>query len=363
MRSNQRHQSTLAIAETAFARIGAHRQCADPKSYALWYNVAAGDSGLLSAAVSTRLARGGTLTTHDVEELHAAHVAPNVSDKTARLSARIAGEAAQIAAVIETVEASTAGYSRQLARGSQRLAGAADRKSAQAAAQDLIAAANEMAESNARLQAELHAMWEEMAQLRRDLGSLRAECHTDPLTGLGNNRFFAEALDKTIAECTTFGEPLTLLLVDIDKISAINESYGRIVGDRVLRFVAATLKEGITGRDSAARTRDDRFAVILPRTPLAPAVRTAEQFRHIIMKCELVKRSTGEKQSRLTVSIGVAALRGGMNAQALIETAELCLHGAKRQGRNCVIADVDEKLFAAVAGSDITALAMPVVRG
>jgi diguanylate cyclase len=123
-----------------------------------------------------------------------------------------------------------------------------------------------------------------------------------------------------------------------------------VVGDRVLRFVASTLKDTITGKDIAARYGGEEFAVIMPRTPLRAAVDVAEQLRLAVKKAELVRRSTGEKQSCLTISIGVAALQARTSPQALIEAADVCLHAAKRSGRNCVIGERDERLLIAVAG-------------
>ena len=75
------------------------------------------------------------------------------------------------------------------------------------------------------------------------------------------------------------------------------------------------MKETITGRDVAARYADEAFAIILPKTSLPPAVRIAEQLRHAVMKCELVRRTTGEK-ARLTLSVGVATLDERLLAQA-----------------------------------------------
>src|SRR5699024_4344096 len=99
----------------------------------------------------------------------------------------------------------------------------------------------------------------------------------------------------------------------------------------------------------------------LPTTSLPPAVRVAEQLRHAVMKCELVRRTTGEK-ARLTLSVGVAALDKRLPAQGLIDAAEMCLHAAKRAGSNCVISEADEKLFAAVAGNTFSAAALPFVK-
>jgi diguanylate cyclase len=354
---------TFAIAKAALGKISALGERADPKSFALWYGYSAGDSGLLTAAVNARLANKRALTPKDVEELHNTYIAPgDMPDKVDRLGARIAGETGQVAVAVGTAGSAAGAYSADLASATQRLGGIKDGEGVRSVVEHLLKSAREMAATNARLQVQLQAMWEEIAQLRRELTALRAESQTDPLTSLGNRRCFTGALERAIAECIAAKEALTLLMVDVDGIRAINETYGHVVGDRVLRFVAVTLKDGITGRDLAARYRDDRFAVMLPRAQLAPAVRTAEQFRHAIMKCELIKRSTGEKQARLTVSIGVATLHDIMSAQALVEAAEFCLHAAKRSGRNCVISEADEKLFAAIAGTTLSSAAIPFVR-
>ena len=110
-----------------------------------------------------------------------------------------------------------------------------------------------------------------------------------------------------------------------------------------MRFVAATLKNTLTGKDTAARFAGDKFAVIMPRTLLRTAIEVADQLRLAVMKGELIRRSTGEKQTRLTISIGIAALHKGTTPQALIEAADVCLFAAKRGGRNRVVGESDEK--------------------
>jgi diguanylate cyclase len=358
----QQYQNTIALADAALGKINSLGQPADPRSYALWFKYASGDSGLLSAAVNTRLARNGTLTPSDIEELHGAHIAPaHVQDKTDRIGQRMAGEIDQILATVEVAEDTAGHFTRDLASAAQRLARTVDRADVRAIIDALAQATRAAAEKNARLQAQLQAMSEEIAQLRREMIDLRTESQTDPLTGLGNRRYFLAALDRSIIESRATDEPLTLLVADVDRIKTINENYGNIVGDRVLRFIAMVIKEAITGRDVAARLGDDSFAIILPKTSLPPAVRIAEQLRHAVMKCELVRRTTGEK-ARLTLSVGVATLDKGLAAQGLIEAAEMCLHAAKRASRNCVVSEADEKLFAAVAGSTLSAAALPFVR-
>jgi diguanylate cyclase len=355
----QQYRDTLATAASALDKIGELNQPVDPRSYALWYGYATGNQGLLSAAMNTRLSRTGTLTLQDIEELYSGHIAPGPTpERVDRLGGRIAGEIAQMLTVVEEAAHSSGRYSSNLGSACRRLGNTTDRAGVYAIVQGLVQATQSMTAVNARLQEQLQAMSEEIAQLRREIDVLRSENESDPLTSLGNRRWFVRALEKSVVECNAAGAPLTLLMADIDRLKIINESYGHVAGDRVLRFVATTLRDGITGRDVAARFGENAFAVMLPRTPLAPAVGTAEQLRHAIMKCELVKRSTGERQSRLTVSIGVATLHQGLSAQALTETAELCLHAAKRSGRNCVVSEADEKLYA-LAGRSRPAVEIP----
>src|SRR5262245_6124615 len=124
----QEYHNTVGIAGAALRKIAAFGQPADPKSYALWFKYAAGDSGLLSAAINTRLTRNGTLNTADIEELHDAHIAPgHVQDKSTRIGARMAGEVDQIVATLEVAEDNVGHYSRDLVNAAQRLASTVSR--------------------------------------------------------------------------------------------------------------------------------------------------------------------------------------------------------------------------------------------
>src|SRR5262245_17594104 len=92
----QQYHSSVGIADAALRKLGAFRQPTDPKSYALLFKYASGDSGLLSAAIHSRLTRSGTLSPGDIDELHDAHIAPaHVEDKTSRIGTRMAGEVDQ----------------------------------------------------------------------------------------------------------------------------------------------------------------------------------------------------------------------------------------------------------------------------
>ena len=198
--------------------------------------------------------------------------------------------------------------------------------------------------SNRQLEERLSASKLEINELQENLEAVRTESLTDPLTQLANRKFFDITLEKAIAEAFERNEPLALMLTDIDHFKAFNDSFGHLTGDQVLRLVAMSVKHNVKGKDTAARYGGEEFAVILPNTVLRAAVTVAEHIRRAVMAKELMKRSTGEHLGRMTISIGVAALRNADSGQSLIERADTCLYAAKRHGRNRVMCETDPEV-------------------
>jgi diguanylate cyclase len=109
----------------------------------------------------------------------------------------------------------------------------------------------------------------------------------------------------------------------------------------VWRLFAGAVKQNVKGQDIAARYGGEEFAIVLNNNALRSAAAVAEHIRRAVMTKELMKRSTGEHLGRVTISIGVAALRPNDTPQSLIERADICLYAAKRGGRNRVISETD----------------------
>jgi diguanylate cyclase len=115
------------------------------------------------------------------------------------------------------------------------------------------------------------------------------------------------------------------------------------------------VKQNVKGRDIAARYGGEEFVIALPNTALQSAITVADHVRHAVMTKELMKRSSGERLGRVTISIGAAVLHPSDTSQLLIERADKCLYAAKRHGRNRVICEADPEADApAAAGDDIS---------
>jgi len=246
-----------------------------------------------------------------------------------------------VLATIDSAAGSATSYSASLADASATLQGASDGTVLRAVIERLISGARDMETNNKKLEARLSASRQEIEQLQQNLEVVRTESLTDPLTTLANRKFFDTELAKAIAEAKQSGEPLSLLMSDVDHFKAFNDKFGHVTGDQVLRLVAISVKQNIKGQDIAARYGGEEFAIVLPKTALRSAVTVADQIRRAVMTKELTKKSSGERLGRVTVSVGVAVLRPEDTQQSLIERADSCLYAAKRSGRNRVICETD----------------------
>jgi diguanylate cyclase (GGDEF)-like protein len=156
---------------------------------------------------------------------------------------------------------------------------------------------------------------------------------TDELTGLANRRRFEETLESEVERFRRFGQPLALVLLDIDNFKIVNDTYGHQQGDVVLREVARVLRESSREVDEPARYGGEELAVVLPGTDLEGAVNLAERVRRGIESLEVRMGANGSL--RVTASLGVATLPGaGYDARSLVEAADDALYRAKRMGKN-----------------------------
>jgi diguanylate cyclase (GGDEF)-like protein len=158
---------------------------------------------------------------------------------------------------------------------------------------------------------------------------------TDHLTNLLNRRAFLEATEKEMRRSHRYGQPLTLLMLDVDHFKRINDTYGHPAGDEVLRRIAASARHLLRDEDLTGRLGGEEFAIALVQAPLIAAAVVAERLRKTIS--ELVIDFEG-RQISVTVSIGVAGFGADAdNLTRLLAVADERLYAAKRSGRNRVV--------------------------
>ncbi|HUJ27785.1 MAG TPA: diguanylate cyclase [Myxococcales bacterium] len=157
---------------------------------------------------------------------------------------------------------------------------------------------------------------------------------SDPLTGLHNRRYLMDRLVQEMQRADRHGEPFAFAMIDLDSFKPINDQFGHILGDKVLRAVGNAVARCVRVSDIAARYGGDEFAVILPQTPPDGAARVCERILHAISDLTL-KDDRGET-CKVTASLGLSYYPAEdlETAEDLVHAADGALYGAKRSGKN-----------------------------
>jgi diguanylate cyclase (GGDEF)-like protein len=171
-----------------------------------------------------------------------------------------------------------------------------------------------------------------MIELReRQLESRREQDHAsrlarlDPVTGLSNRRAFDETLDEQIAHARSTGQPLSVLLADIDGFKLINDEHGHVTGDSALRQVARTIRVSVRASDACFRWGGDEFAVVLPNAGAEQAAELCERIQGAVLASCFDPHGVP-----LQVSCGHTELVDGMATRELLEAADLAMLTLKR---------------------------------
>ena len=175
--------------------------------------------------------------------------------------------------------------------------------------------------------------WIEIEQLHADLARLAM---IDPLTAILNRRAFMLEYERELSRCMRDQTGLALAIFDLDHFKEVNDSYGHLVGDQVLRRVADTLRASLRGHDVLGRYGGEEFALLMPGADIAAAMAGAERARLAVSERPI---ETGRLSIPLTLSAGVAAYGvNGTDWESLLRSADAALYQAKRGGRNRVAA-------------------------
>lgn len=168
-----------------------------------------------------------------------------------------------------------------------------------------------------------------------DLRKFKRNATTDALTGLSNRHAMKETFPREINRCVQSNQPVSLIMIDVDRFKFFNDRFGHVAGDRALAAVAKILQTQFRPRDHLVRFGGDEFAVLLPGMTKADALAIAERVRHTVCG------TTGDGQDSLitipiAISMGVAELEEGGTLDALLRSADKALYRAKGAGRNAV---------------------------
>ncbi|KPK40183.1 MAG: hypothetical protein AMJ69_03270 [Gammaproteobacteria bacterium SG8_47] len=188
-----------------------------------------------------------------------------------------------------------------------------------------------------RLQGTITQMERETTELRERIKQARRDALLDVLTGLPNRLAYEERLAQELARTQRYGNPLSLLVLDVDHFKRINDTYGHSAGDKVLKVIGEVLAKNVRATDFIARYGGEEFVVLAPETDTQAGLAAADKLRQAVSACEFHYR--GERVG-ITLSCGIAQCAPDEGAQSLFERADRALYRAKSAGRNrCAVAE------------------------
>ncbi len=329
-----------SMADRARQLMTPHRVPPSPRNFEVWFTYAGGSIPELTKAINVLIASTRAFDSATNRSLYTSYIAPQGEGH--------AGQRA-ISEQLQKVLASAQGFLKTAVSDNREhveaLGGVAARIDPDTDPRPIITSLmDELAKATSRaseLEAKLDLTSKELEDIRTILTAAERRSKVDPLTGLANRLALDEFLRHAQIDAMETGEPLSLLLIDVDHFKTFNDDYGHQLGDQVLRLISQVLKSGLREHDLAARYGGEELLGILPRADLATCREVAERIRQSIASRRVTRRATGELLATITVSIGVAEFSPGETVASLFERCDRALYAAKRSGRNRTVTELE----------------------
>jgi len=302
-----------------------------PYNYGIWYEYASNRNPKLNQVVDRALRRFGSLPAFVSRELFHEFLLPEEFQQANHQGTALKDLTTHLETDTTRVSSELKKFNSTLKHSKKALKNIDDPKQVERLALLLEQGAFKANQAIEHFSQSLYAAQEELASLRSELSHVKKNTELDAMTLLANEKGFERSLFSLVPHAE---DDLTLLLIDIDDLSAINEEYGSKVGTSLIRYIAKLLLDHVPQHGFLARLNGGRFAVLLNETELSVASQLAESLRHEVAAQKIRYKDTKMLLRQVTVSIGVATLFGDESPNELVERAQHYLLYAKHSGKN-----------------------------
>lgn len=303
----------------------------NPCNFALWYAYVSNRDAELKVALDETVAAQGTCPADITEKLFKQHVVKEEMDVQQSLQDSLTNIVQELAGDAENTRLSADDLTENLESSLNTLANTDDPEQILGAVEKLITSTKATSKVVNNFQQQLSAAELEIGALKMQLQESEQDAYLDALTQLSNRRAFDKRL---YALCEDEDKSATLILIDLDHFKKLNDSYGHVLGDKVLQGVGQILNELCPQGELAARYGGEEFALILEGN--GKGYELAETIRLQLQKLSLRKKNSDQLIDNITASFGVAEKLAGEYPEQLIERADQALYAAKEGGRDRV---------------------------
>lgn len=324
-----------------------------PPNYAVWYEYASGINQQLNEKLDRFIKAGQTVNEATTTALYNEFIDLNNEVGQLEKAQQIFSNLQEnVSSVLENACGKTSEYGETLNGYQSRIHPDLNLEQLNRLIGDLNKTTDQMVVNNKHLLKDLQAARNEVSTLKKQLGDVKRQVKTDSLTALANKRAFYEQVEEMEINGDFINGKHSLFMVDIDYFKKVNDTFGHLFGDKVIKAVALVLKKHTKGKDLPARFGGEEFIVLLPDTGIEGARVVAENIRKTIEMASIINPNNKQVVSKVTVSIGVTEFFENDDIESVIQRADKALYAGKNNGRNQVVEAGLDTLI--VLGQDAT---------
>jgi len=308
----------------------------DPTCYCVWYEYVSGKNLHLKKAIDETLEKSIPIDLTIVKRFYREHIANANRTITEKLLNELKTIISDISCYAIATTGDIAGHGQRLELLAKEIDNAHDIEDINRSVESIIQEVKSLVLSGTSLQGQMASSSEELSLLRGKLEISRQDAETDPLTGLLNRRGFEKRVQAAIELPNPF---FSIIMIDIDHFKEINDTFGHLVGDSIIKAFAQLLRQQLKGKDTPARFGGDEFILLLPETSLQQAMAVGESIREKLAAREWKSKKDGRYLGKRSISLGISMYRPRELPETTIHRADTALYAAKKGGRNRVAAE------------------------
>ena len=331
------YDHTVDIVRDAIPRMSQLKIPITPGNYAVWYEYLSDVNQGLREEMDRLLARPQPITNAEMRGLYERYLEER-SEKLQLAKTALGQVVAALMSQIDEADGSFSSFTTEMGEIARELTERSTVADLDAMIERAMRATHTALERGALIRRQVAELATEMHQVRSALARSHEQARTDALTRVYNRLAFEEELEDLAKTASQDTHAPCLIMVDVDHFKQVNDTYGHLAGDYVLRTVAHEIKDSVRGRDMVARYGGEEFAVLLRDTPRSGCLAVAENLRASIERSRItLPEALGAGRTvAVTVSLGGAWLREQEPLEAFVNRADRALYRSKQGGRNRV---------------------------
>jgi len=307
-----------------------------PINYAVFYSYLSGESLALNETIDGFFNQKKSLTLAIMLDLYEKYINGAATleqqDKIQQSLEKVMSEASN---EVQQITTDAQGFDSNISKHADSLSETSDPEATSMVLKQIMQDTRDMVRNNLDMQSRMLETNNEILKVKAELEAVKATAENDALTGLKNRGAF----DKHINHCVYSNNEVStsLVIFDIDNFKRINDSFGHLVGDRVIRYVSALLLQVVGKENHIARFGGEEFVIILHNESEESLCALANKVRIAMGNSKLQRKDSGETIGKVTLSAGITSLITDDSVETFIERADKALYDAKQSGRNKVI--------------------------